>query len=56
MSIENNRRLQEVKKDILKYQKRLKESETISESLIYQGKIESLEKEKQKILARYEGE
>ena len=49
-----NRRHREVKKEIQKYQKRLDESETISECLIYQGKLEALEREKNEIEKRYE--
>ena len=53
MSIDNNRRLREVKKEIQKYQKRLDESTTISDCMIYQGKIDSLEREKNEIIKRY---
>ena len=42
------------KKDYFDMCKRLKEAETISDSLIYQGKIEILEKEEQDILKRYD--
>ena len=50
----DNRRLQEVQKELIFYRNRLKEAETISDSLIYQGKIEILEKEEQDILKRYD--
>ena len=50
----DNRRLREVKKEIEKYHKRLDESTTISDCLIYQGKIDSLEREKADIEKRYE--
>ena len=49
-----NRRLREVRSDIEKYRKRLEEAQSISDSLIYQGKIESLEREEQDIIQRYE--
>jgi hypothetical protein len=50
----SNRRLREVQSELIFYHKRLKEAETISESLIYQGKIEILEKEEKDILKRYD--
>ena len=50
----SNRRLQEVQRELIFYHKRLKEAETISDSLIYQGKIEILEKEEKDILKRYD--
>ena len=50
----DNRRLREIQRDLVFYHKRLDEAETISESLIYQGKIDILEKEEQDILARYD--
>lgn len=49
-----NRRLREVRKEIEKYTRRLKEADTISDSLIYQGKLESLEREEKEILERYD--
>ena len=48
----DNRRLREIQRDLVFYHKRLKEAETISDSLIYQGKIEILEKEETEILKR----
>ena len=50
----DNRRLREIQRDLVFYHKRLKEAETISDSLIYQGKIEILEKEEKDILKRYD--
>lgn len=50
----DNRRLREIQKELVFYHQRLNEATTISESLIYQGKIELLEKEKREILARYD--
>lgn len=50
----DNRRLREIQRDLVFYNKRLKEAETISDSLIYQGKIEILEKEEKEILKRYD--
>ena len=50
----DNRRLREIQKDLIFYHKRLDEAETRSDRLIYQGKIDILEKEEQEILARYE--
>ena len=50
----DNRRLREIQRDLVFYHKRLDEAETKSESLIYQGKIDILEKEEQDILARYD--
>ena len=50
----DNRRLREIQRELVFYHKRLDEAETKSESLIYQGKIDILEKEEQDILARYD--
>ena len=50
----HNRRLREVQKEKEHYKKLLDNSNRISDALIYQGKIESLEREEKKILARYE--
>ena len=50
----SNRRLQEIQKELIFYRNRLKEADTISDSLIYQGKIDILEKEEQDILNRYD--
>ena len=50
----DNRRLKEVQREIKAYYTLLSESESISDCLIYQGKIESLEKEEREILARYD--
>ena len=51
-----NRRLRELESEIKDYQHLLNESTTISECLIYQGKIESLKREEKRILERYEEE
>lgn len=48
-----NRRLVEVRKEIQKYNKLLDESESIYDCLVYQGKIESLEREEKEIENRY---
>ena len=50
----DNRRLREVQTELKFYHKRLEEADTISDSLIYQGKIESLEREEKDILKRYD--
>ena len=50
----DNRRLREIQREKVVYQDRLNKSESISDCLIYQGKLESLEKEEQDILARYD--
>lgn len=50
----DNRRLREVQSELRAYHKLLEESETNSDCLIYQGKIESLEREEKQILARYD--
>lgn len=48
-----NRRYRELKKEILDYTQRLEEATTISDSLIYKGKLESLEREKKEIESKY---
>ena len=50
----DNRRLREIQSELIFYHKRLDEAETRSDSLMYQGKIDILEKEEQDILARYD--
>ena len=50
----DNRRLKEIQREKIAYKDMLEKSETISDSLIYQGKIESLEREEKDILARYD--
>jgi hypothetical protein len=50
----DNRRLREIQRDLIFYHKRLEEADTISDSLIYQGKSESLEREEKDILQRYD--
>lgn len=49
-----NRRLNEVRKQIKAFKVLIETSDSIEESLIYQGKLESLEREETEILARYE--
>ena len=50
----DNRRLKEVQKELIAYRQLLNESESIRDSLIYQGKIEALEREEKQILQRYD--
>ena len=50
----NNRRLREVNKQIKAFKVLVETSTSISESLIYQGKLESLEREKNEIEKKYE--
>ena len=50
----DNRRLREIQQEKMVYQDRLKKAETISDSLIYQGKLECLENEEKDILKRYD--
>lgn len=50
----NNRRLREVRKEKAKYSKLLEEADSISSCLIYQGKLDILEKEENEILKRYD--
>ena len=47
-----NRRLREIQHELLVWTTRLKEAETIEESLAYQSKIDLLEKEEKEILER----
>lgn len=49
----DNRRLREVQRQLKAY-RTLLEFADISESLIYQGKIEALEREEKEILKRYD--
>ena len=49
-----NRRLREIRKEQTYYQKLLDEASTISECLLYTGKLECLENEEEKILKRYD--
>ena len=49
----DNRRLREVQRQLKAYRTLLEFSD-ISESLIYQGKIEALEREEKEILKRYD--
>lgn len=50
----DNRRLFEIRREKIAYQRLLDESDKISDCLIYQGKLESLNKEEKQILARYD--
>lgn len=50
----DNRRLREVQRQIKAYSTLIECSESIEDSLIYQGKIEALEREEKEILARYD--
>ena len=49
----DNRRLREVQQEKHLYSNLLEKAATISESLLYQGKLDSLEKEEKEILDRY---
>lgn len=49
-----NRRLREVNKQIKAFKVLIETSDSIGESLIYQGKLEALEREKADIEKRYE--
>ena len=49
----DNRRLREIQKEKMVYNDRLEKADKISDCLIYQGKLESLEREESEILARY---
>ena len=50
----DNRRLREIRLEKQVYKDQLEKSETISDSLLYQGKLESLEREEKDILSRYD--
>ena len=50
----DNRRLREMRSEKRVYQDRLEKAETISESLIYQGKLDILNREEIQILKRYD--
>lgn len=49
----SNRRLTELQREKAMYQDSLRKADNIADSLIYQGKIDSLEKEEKEILERY---
>ena len=49
-----NRRLREIQSEKKVYADQLEKADTISDSLIYQGKIECLEREEKQILERYD--
>ena len=48
----DNRRLKEIQREKILFQNMLDKSESISDCLTYQGKIEILEKEEKEILTR----
>ena len=48
----DTRRLREVQLEIKSYRQLLDEAETMSDCLLYKGKIECLEREEQQILIR----
>ena len=50
----DNRRLREVQIAKRAYQRLLDETDSISECLIYQGKLECLSREEKQILERYD--
>ena len=50
----DNRRLFEIRREKIAYQRLLDESDKISDCLIYQGKLESLNREEKQILERYD--
>ena len=50
----DNRRLSEIRREKTIYQRLLNESDKISDCLIYQGKLDSLNREEKQILARYD--
>ena len=50
----DNRRLREVQRQIKAYNVLIETSDNISDCLLYQGKLESLEREEKEILARYD--
>ena len=50
----DNRRLREIQKQIKAYNVLIECSDSIEESLIYQGKLEALEREEKEILSRYD--
>ena len=52
--IVNNRRIREIQQEKEYYKDLLDKSSRISDALIYQGKIESLEREEKRIRERYE--
>lgn len=52
----DNRRLREVQRELNIYRERLNETDNESDYLIYKGKIESLEREQENILKRYDVE
>ena len=49
---QNNRRLKEIQQEKQFFKQLLDESETISDCMIYQGKLDILEKEEREILSK----
>lgn len=52
----SNRRLHEIRRQKIYYEDLLDQSQTITDCLIYTGKLESLTREEKEILTRYKGE
>lgn len=50
----DNRRLKEIQQEKLVWQDQLDKAKTKSDSLAFQGRIESLEREEKQILERYD--
>lgn len=50
----NNRRLKEIQREKAVYADRLEKADTINDCLIYQGKLDCLEREEKDILKRYD--
>ena len=50
----DNRRLREIQREKAAYADRLEQADTINDCLIYQGKIDCLEREEKEILKRYD--
>ena len=50
----DNRRLREIQREKQVYGEQLEQADTINDCLIYQGKIECLEREEKNILKRYD--
>lgn len=49
-----NRRLRELEQEKVEYTRLRDEADTISDTLLYQGKLESVEREVEEIRRRYE--
>ena len=50
----DNRRLREIQRQIKAYNTLIECSDNIHDSLVYQGKVEALEREEKEILQRYD--